>query len=519
MAAQVEFALFTEASLPPFDQQPQEEELPKVVSSNLVRTSSNPRDLFDRYMADVKKTALLPADELKAIARESYRAKYEILKVLSDFPPCAEALAEQYHYHREKGFQMGNFLDSYGDQSLQAKDALAEANERLGKDAVEDAIEDEELRYQALKTFSAYVGIYQNAEPHVRRSSCSAVRKHISSTFRFFGLRHDEFVRQCKIFEDITYEVQRFADMLIEMATCKDHLTILDKLTEDDIDRIARRIRCEDRQRFHVEATRLCRRLDAIGLSLRECTTLRSDYQHHKTIMETQNNRIVEANLLLAAREAIRQRPEDDRLFDVCQEANEGLMQAAMRFAYWKGFAFSTYACQWIGQRLGREKARTHNSDFPIPFSIATRAAKICKIREEHGEYMGEQPLSVSEIAKKANCTVAQVDEVSVAYNALTNCEMVAAAVPCDSGDASTFAEQENLKAVVHKALARMPQPKQDICRQRWGIGSTKTMTLQQLASEYDLTIERVRKIEMEGLKFLRSCSYSDSMRELYASL
>ena len=517
MAAQVELALQPAAQLPSQHTQSLEEAI-ESVSRTGTSPARGPRELFDRYMADVKKTALLSPEKLNAIAREAYIARYKVLKTLSLFPPCSSALIEQFQFHRDKGFTLGNFLTGYGDQSVEAKDALAQFNKDLGKDVADDTIEDEELLDLALNNLAAYSKVYKNAEPHVRRSPNSAIRKKISETYRYIGLRYAEYERHCDLFEQLTHEVQRFADFFLSLATQPEHLGLLDRFSEADINKVATKVPCESRRQFHIEATRLRLLLDDIGLSIRECLELRADYDFHRAEQERAVNEIIKSNLLLSARQAIRQRPEDDRLFDTCQEANEGLIIAAYRYDYWKGFAFSTYACHWINQRLGREKNRTINSDFAVPVSIATRATKIFRLREKAGEYHGAPQLTAAQIASKVNCTVAQVDEAQTAYNAITNCEELYTSIPCHKTDASCVAQHADMKKVVREALDTLPGNKREICKLRWGIDTKAPMTLAQLSERFDITVERVRLIEHEGLAFLRKCSYSDDLRDLLAT-
>ena len=479
------------------------------------RPTSDPRDQFDRYMADVKKTALMSPETLTQVARDSYASRYGMLKAMSNFPPCAEAVVKQFQHYQSRGFKLNGFLDSYGDQSVAAKDVLARLNESHGQGKVEDALIEEETRRRGLETLSGHWCAFRDADPAIRSSTNSTVHRRLSHTFLYLGFRYDEFLRLCKIFEDVTCEIQRFADLFVSLATNSEHLHILDQCSEADIHAIMLKVPTENKQRFYREATSLLNRLRNIGLSMRQCIELRADYDFHKSEMKRLNNRIVESNLLLAAREALRQRPADDRLFDACQEANEGLISAVNRFAYWKGYRFATYACTWIKQRVQRNHQHTINSDFPVPISIVNRRTKIHRVREAHGEYAGERPLTAKQIADKVGCTREQVDEASVAFNAVTNSEEVTASISSELRPATVLAEQLEMAEVIQEALGRLPDIKAEVCKLRWGLEGTGPLSLREIGTVLNLSTERVRNIETEALRKLANCQLAGRMREL----
>ncbi|MEI2419397.1 sigma factor, partial [Arthrospira platensis SPKY2] len=141
-----------------------------------------------------------------------------------------------------------------------------------------------------------------------------------------------------------------------------------------------------------------------------EVLRLRERYDHHKAKRNELVNTIVQSNLLLAARETLKQKPSDDRLFDLCQEANFGLMIAADRFSYWRDLAFSTYAVFWIRQRLIRDRDHNANPAFSIPCSVANRVKKVLQTRTRLQEETGET-VSSARIAAELGITRALVDE------------------------------------------------------------------------------------------------------------
>jgi RNA polymerase sigma factor (sigma-70 family) len=490
----------------------------KSLSTRLVLS---PRGQFDRYMADIKRTALLSPEKLVSIARAAYVHRHNIQKTLSKFPPCLQALAERFEHHKENNFKLTNFVTAYGDQSVEARDHLYELNRKSGRDEacnmlnIKKSPENQERLQKTLENFSQYCVLLRDPDPEARRSSFSWILSKLSDTYMYMAFRYEEIERHRQIFEEITSQCQDFADLLFSLVDPEDYDSLVDSFTTNDIEPITKLIPERDQVRFRTDALRMQRILDTVGLSIRDIIRLRTTYFHHVSEQQRLVNDIVQANLLLSAREAIRFRPKDDRLFDTCQEANEGLIIAAYRFDYWRGFAFSTFACWWIKQRLLRDRDHSINGVFPIPCSIATRAAKIHKARAEIGHDPENAPSS-SVLASKVNCTVSQVDEAIQAYSPVVNSDEVFAVLETKHPDTSQVAELEDLQSVVRMALDTLPEKKRDVCKMRWGIGYPQRMTLSEVSKLHGITKERARNIEQEGLKFLREGEFAQQLAELH---
>lgn len=484
---------------------------------------SNQRGQFESYMANVKKTALLSQDRLVQIARDGYRHRVEMMRCMSQFLPCCDAVADQYDYYTNRGRKLYNFVVSYCDQSIEARDTLHEANKSLGKGKVtaggdvKDNPENEARLAKMLDIYVARLRELNGPAAELSQSRRTELRNEVSATYMFLVLRAEEFERQCKLFEDATHEIQSFADSIGSLVSADDHLRLMQSFTVDDIDRLTASVEPASQSRFYHDAIRFKNRVMTIGLPAQDILDLRATYFAHKEQNQVRVNQIVQANLLLAAREAIRCHPTDDRLFDTCQEANQGLITAAYRYEYWLGYAFSTYACWWIKQRLNRQRSNTVNGVFTIPVSIATRANKIYRLQTQNGQPNGEPGLSHVELASRLNCTVSQVDEAITAYAPVTNSEEVFAALE-DCNETLEVASQEDLDTVIQEALQSLPDDRnREICKLRWGIGYADKLTLHEVSERYNLTKERVRCIEKEGLKHLRDGEFGERLAELYA--
>src|ERR1044072_4243184 len=129
--------------------------------------------------------------------------------------------------------------------------------------------------------------------------------------------------------------------------------------------------------------------------------------------------RMINCNLRLVVSIAKRYQTQGITLGDLVQEGGLGLIRAAEKFDWRKGFKFSTYATWWIRQAVQRgveNKART----IRIPVHIVEREQRIARAERELTPKLGRDPTD-EEIARHARLTVDQVHEVRAAARSVTS--------------------------------------------------------------------------------------------------
>lgn len=225
-------------------------------------------------------------------------------------------------------------------------------------------------------------------------------------------------------------------------------------------------------------------------------------------------DKLIVSNLRLVISIAKKYRRDDVPFEDLIQNGNLGLINAAERFDYSKGYKFSTYAVWWIKQSIQRELMNTENS-IRIPVHIREKINKYCKEKNIFEKENGREPTK-KEMARIINVNLETIKKIEEYMTPMLSLDAsIRSDVDTDTTladyikDDSAASEDEIIldmerSKIINIMMNELDERSRNIMIMRFGLDGDRPMTLEEIGEKFNLTRERIRQIEQKSLRKMR---------------
>ena len=494
--------------------------------------TSDPVRMYMRAMGSFQ---LLRRDEEIQLAKDFEMARLDALFVLGQCPAVIELLFKKYLKVRKRTSKMNELVTGF----VKNDPRIQPDNSKITKDSKESQKKPPPTRRQLEYRFGELAKRHTLAQkPQVRRSpkAYEGRRREVAEYLLRFNLaltvfeemhgvllKSDEELRGLKkrFRRDcikVGMRAKRFdKEFAQEGASPKwIHSLVTKKLSKRSTKIAAAQRRLETIQ------VRLIEIKEHQKINLGNIMRLSDELREAVARSKVAKDKMVNANLRLVVSIARKHTKHGLPFLDLIEEGNIGLMKAVDKFEYRRGFKFSTYATWWVRQAINRAIS-DQSQTIRVPVHMRELINKVNRTTGRLMQKNGREP-TVEELAEELEMEPIKIRQAMEASRNALSTEMPIRGEDTDlrigdrledsateKPDGKTLSDE--IRDAIHAALKELKPDEIKVLHMRFGVGATQDHTLEEIGKQLNVTRERVRQIEAQALRKLKTPGKFERLR------